>query len=376
LKEDSSFTNFSFITVGRITAISLQAVFFLVFASLLEPEVYGELNVVIALAGTFAAISRLGLDKTLQVYRAKNSPLTKEVDTLFTILTAASALILVFLDPLASLLSIGISFFAMHLHNLQGLRKYRSFMFSNLLKSGTFIIIPLSLYFVYEIPGVLIGMAISHFIASLPYFYNLRITKPVNLKKNYKIILHNFGVTSGTNLPYLVDKLLIGQLFGTYFVGIYQFNLQIFMALGVLPGVLWSFLLTEESKGNPHPKLIKLVILASVVISLIAIYLAPIGVRYIFPNYVEGIFSLQIMVTAIIPMTFQSVLYAKLMSKESTKVGFSSIVSIGSLLLLLSTLGKELGLVGLSFAVLISIILNVIFLYYLLKKQTSNPSIT
>jgi len=53
---------------------------------------------------------------------------------------------------------------------------------------------------------------------------------------------------------------------------------------------------------------------------------------------------------------------------ESTKVGYSAIVSIGSLLILLGFLGNEYGLVGMSIAVVISSILNVIFLFFLYRQ--------
>jgi O-antigen/teichoic acid export membrane protein len=366
---NNSIKNFSFISIGRTSATVLQAMFFLIFASLLDPEIYGELNVIVALAGTFAGISRLGLDKTLQIYQAKKSELYKEINTLFVILAAVSALILLFIDPLASFLSIGMSFFAMNLQNLLGLKKYKSFMFSSILKSSTFIIIPLILYSILEIPGIILGMAISHFIASFDYFSKLRLHKISNLRNNFGVILHNFGVDSGANLSFMVDKLLIAELFDLYVVGIYQFNLQIFLALGVLPNILMSYLLTEESNGNSHRKLSKFVILTSVIITIIVIISAPFGVEYIFPKYVEGVLALQIIVLSLVPASFQAILNAKLMSKESTRVGYSSIVRITSFLILIAVLGKEFGLVGLSLAVLISITLNTIFLYWLSKKK-------
>ena len=44
----NSFKNFSYIGVGRVTGIILQAIFYLIFAALLEPESYGELTYIIA----------------------------------------------------------------------------------------------------------------------------------------------------------------------------------------------------------------------------------------------------------------------------------------------------------------------------------------
>jgi len=362
--------NFSFITVGRITAVSLQAIFFIVFASLLDPKIYGELNLIIAIAGTVGTFSRFGLNQTLQIYRAKNnSIISDQINTLFVITTSIAAIILVILNPLAAILCVAMSFFAMNLQNLLGMRLYKQFMFVSILKSATFIVLPIVFYFIFEIPGIVLGMAISHFVASIPYFKQIKIKPFFELKNNYKTILNNFGVDS-IGFSFLVDKILIAQMFGVYFVGIYQFNLQIFMALAVLPGVLMSFLLTEESGGKSYRKLNLLVIATSVILAILVIIFAPLVVHKFFPKYNEGIFSLQILILSIIPESFQAILNAKLMARESIHVGLSAIVRISIFLILIAILGSLFGLIGLSLAVLISITLNVLFLWFLLKNTT------
>lgn len=73
---------------------------------------------------------------------------------------------------------------------------------------------------------------------------------------------------------------------------------------------------------------------------------------------------------AIIPLTISSILNAKLQSKESTVVGYSAIVRIGSMLVLIPILGSMFDLIGLSVAVLLSIILYTISLYIIYKKSS------
>jgi len=367
---ESTAKNFSYISIGRITAVSLQAIFFIVFASLLDPETYGELNLIIAIAGTVGTFSRFGLNQTLQIYRAKNnSVISDQINTLFVIATSIAAIILVLLNPWAAILCVAMSFFAMNLQNLLGMRMYKQFMYASILKSATFIVLPIVLYFLLQIPGIILGMAISHFIASIPYFKQIKIKPFPDLKHNYKTILNNFGVDS-VGFSFLVDKLLIGHMFGVYFVGIYQFNLQIFMAFAVLPGILLSFLLTEESKGKSYRKLNSLVILTSIILAISVIVFAPLGVSEFFPKYDEGISSLQILILSIIPESFQAILNAKLMARESTNVGLSAIVRISVFLILIAVLGSMYGLIGLSFAVLISITINVLFLWFLFKNTS------
>jgi len=59
--------------IGRITTIGIAAIFYLIIAALLEPERYGELNVIVALAGTFSTISLFGLNLSLQVIMPKKN---------------------------------------------------------------------------------------------------------------------------------------------------------------------------------------------------------------------------------------------------------------------------------------------------------------
>ena len=99
------------------------------------------------------------------------------------------------------------------------------------------------------------------------------------------------------------------------------------------------------------------------------IFLSDEFVSLFFPKYVEGISSLQILTISLIPFSITAILYAKLQAKESTKVGFSAIGRIGSLLVLLAVLGNFYGLVGLSMAVLISCIIESVFLFVLFIKS-------
>jgi len=371
LKQTDSIKNFSFVGIGRSITIILQAVLYLILAALLEPEIYGELNVILALAATFSSISLFGFNLTLQVNRAKkNSVVSEQVITLFLITTTCAAIILAFYDVLASLLCLSTSFFIMNQSHLLGIKNYKKYMKNSVLKSCTFLVIPLGLYFVLEIPGIIIGMTISAFIGSTYFFRVIKIRSFFGLKNQIGVLLHNFGVQANNTLIFMVDKLLIAYLFGFFIVGIYQFNLQIYLALGSLPITLGIFLISEEASGKSHGKLSLIAILASVLLAVLVIFLAPILVPYFFPKYTEGIFALQILIMSIIPLSISSIYSAKLIATESTKIGYSAIVQIGSILFFIAFLGELYQLEGLSLAVLLSAIINTIFVYFLYKQTT------
>ena len=206
------------------------------------------------------------------------------------------------------------------------------------------------------------------------FFKNLSFRSITGLKNHYKVLVHNFGVQAGATLPFTLDKLLMAPLFGFLIVGIYTFNLQVFMALSVLPVTLNQYLISEESSGVRHRKLSLLVVLSSIVLAGIAITLAPVLVQIFYPQYTEGIESLQVLVITIIPQSVGAVFSSRLLAQESTRIGFSSIILIGSMLILLVVLGGIYGLIGLAFAVLISQCANTLFLYFLYTKSKDKPS--
>lgn len=370
MEDKTSIKNFSYLGMGRIFSIAFQALFYLLLAAFIEPEIFGELHLILALAGTFSIFSLFGLKLSIQVsYAKKKFELADQITTLFVILTSVAALILILIEPIAALLCVSLSFFAMARASLLGLSEYKKYMYFSMLKSGTFFVIPFILYFTFDIPGIILGMAISNFIGSIPFFKRIKITKIISLKNHYKVLLHNFGVNAGSQLPDVLDKLVIVVFFSFFVVGVYQFNLQVLIALSVLPGVLGQFLISEESKGIGHKKLSYLIVFASIILAIISIFLAPILVPIFYSNYTEGIEGLQIMVIAIIPRAINAIYGSKLIARESTVVGYTAIVRIGSLLILLSILGQLYGLVGLALAVLISISATTLFTYILFKRS-------
>jgi len=368
MDKNSSATNFSYIGIGRIVTIVLQALFYLLFAKLLDPALYGELNVALALAGTFATLSRFGLNYSLQVSQSKKEhEISQQIKTLFLVTTSVASLILIPIDVFIAILCFGSSLFLMSQQDLLGLRKYKNFMSYSILKSVLFFVIPILLYFALEIPGIVLGMAIASIIPSISFFKDFKIKSFSGIRNKSKVLFQNYLIDL-SGLSVMIDKLLISYMYGLYSVGVYQFNLQILAALQVIPGVLFSYLISEVSTGETHGKITKLVVLATVGISITVIVISPFFVEMFFPKYIEGVFGLQLMVLTIIPQSIGASLGAKLVARESTKVGYVSLIIIGVLLLLIATLGGVYGFVGLSLAVLISTSIGVI-LYYVLSKK-------
>ena len=150
-------------------------------------------------------------------------------------------------------------------------------------------------------------------------------------------------------------------------MGIYQLNIQILFGLEIIPLALYSFLLSEEASGKSHYKISLMVILFSTLISLIVFFWAPSIMGYFFPAYVDGVQSLQIMIFSLVPLSISYILSAKLQAKKSSLVGYSGLVRISSLIILIIIL--EHSLIGLSFAVLISSLMYLVTLIFIFKHE-------
>jgi len=370
MEKDSDIRNFSFVGVGKVITIVFQALFYLLFAAILGPGDYGQLSVIIALAGTTSTISRLGLNVSLQVYQAKEkSELAQRIKTLFLLSTSAGAIVLLPINIFASALCIGASFAIMTHSELLGLRKYKQFMLFNVLRGGLFFVLPLILYFVLEISGIVLGIAIANLVSSIPVMKNIKIKSFIPLKSNFKNLSQNYLLDSSSSLWIIADKLIIASLFSFTIVGIYQFNIQILFALTVIPAILSSYLVTEESVGKTHGKINRLTIIASTILVFVSIIISPYFVNWLFPKYSEGIFSLQILLLTIIPLTLSSIFESKLLARESKKLWIVPMVKTSVLFILLVVLSQFFELAGMSLAVLISSSLGTILAYVFVKRS-------
>lgn len=364
--------NFMLVSSGRVISSALQAIFYIIFAILLSPEEYGNLSYLIAIAGVASIISRFGLTHSVVIFQAKSDYSTvNQINLLVLITTSIAAIILIPIDIFAAFLTLSSSVFLMYVHNLLGLKNYKKYFSYNLLKGSLIIVIPATGYYFFQLEGILFGMAIAYLLSSLPFFKSISFEKNLfqNFRNNFRIFLHNFGVDASTNLVKFIDKLVIAPIAGFAILGIYQLNLQILIGLEIIPIALHSYLLSEESSGNKHRKITGLVLLFSIFLVISIIFLSPFVIPEFFPQYIEGIESLQILVISLIPLTISSILNAKLQARNSTKVGYSAIIRIGSLLIMLVVLGSQFGLLGLSYSVLLSAIFNTIFLIYIFKSD-------
>ena len=367
---NSILPKFSYVLIGKSFSAGFQAIFYLLFAFFLDPSSYGNLSYFIAIAGTVSIISRFGFNQSITITQARNDQkLSNSINIISIFSCGIGSIFLIFLDPILAIFCFSISLFVMNIQNLIGLGKYQKYMWFDIVKGILLVVIPVVLFQFFEINGIIIGMTIAYFVSSFNFLKSINFSNfDLSLIKNrFNFLLHNYGVDIGNYAPKFFDKLLIFSILDLSSLGIYQLNLQILFALEVLPMALHSFLLSEKSRGISHRTTIILSIIVSISITVGVILISPYMISIFFPEYVDGIESLQLLVFSLIPLTINVILYSELQSKDSKLVGYSGIIRIVSLLAFILFL-SSFGLVGLSLSVLLSIILTSIFLFYAYKK--------
>jgi len=365
------------VSSGNAIASITGGLFWLLIASLLTPEEYGELNYYLSVGLMFGTLSIFGLNTTVITFLSKGNNIIKYQAYFFVLLSNVVLFIvlLVFIKhlPAVSLL-VGFSFFTMSLAEDLGKQNYKRYSITVILQRAFNITLSLSLYFIMGIDGIIIGYALSTILFSYNFFRSVKKFRFQfnDLKKNFSFIVHCYSLEISGNVSNHIDKLLIAPLFGFVVLGLYQIGFQFLVFMAIIPMSMFQFLLPRESAGiNDKTTAIKGLSIA-VIVCIVFFITIPYIISSFFPNFIESIMAAQIMIFGIIPSTVNAILNSRLFgTKKSTPVFISAITRICSLIILMVILGSQFGLIGLSISVVMSLILQSVTLLVFFKFNFS-----
>lgn len=353
------FKDLSTVGIANLLGNGISAVFWLVLASLMDAESYGEINYFIAIASVTSAISFLGAGNALMVFSSKETKVQSPILIITSVASIISALVLfaMFSNIAISLYVIGYVIFNHLLYESLGKKLYPSYARYYVLQRILLIGFALGLYFLIGPIGVVFGYAFSFFPFIIKTYKKFRISKVEFsiLRGKISFMRDSFGHSMLSVLSTYTDKLIVAPIFGFSFLGNYQLSFQILMLLTMLPGIAFSYILPQESSGNPHRKLWLITILIVSISVIFTIALAPSVLPALMPKYGPAIDLIQIMSIAAIPMTVTLRYTSKFLGNEK-----SMIVLIGKGIFLTShivgifTLGTELGIQGVAISLVIA----------------------
>ena len=364
--------NFSSILFADGIGAIFSAIFWITFASLIDPEQYGEISLWIGIAGFVSTISIIGTRDALTVYIAKKVKIESTFYFLGLIIGIILSLIVLFIFYKLDLVFLIFAYIinVLAIGELLGKKLYQSYAKYVLIQKILTLVLGLGFFYLFGVDGILYALAITYVMYSVRIFQGFKNSK-INfelLKPRKGFIASNYILMVTTSLHGQLDKFIIAPLLGFVLLGNYALALQIIGIMMIFPSVLFKFILPQDSSGISNKKLKKLSILISIFIFLVGFFLSPIIIPELFPKYTDVVEAIQIMSINVVIATFTYLYTSKFLGLEKSKyLLINKLIGILILATAMIILGSLYGIFGLAIAFLINSSSSLIFLYIIDK---------
>ena len=351
-----------------IVGTVISGLFWLYIASQLNPEIYGEVIYFISIAGLAQMISLLGSSNALTVYTAKN---VKIQSTLFliSILAAAFSLVIItiFYNRIdAGLLAVGFVLFSLVNSVMLGKKLFVKYSKIVLSQKILTLVLGLGLYFVFDVYGIIYGLALSyipHLFIFVKEFSGTKIDFTL-LKPRKGFIINNYVMSLTAGLGGTVDKLIIAPVLGLALLGNYSLALQMLTIMMVFSEVVYKYLLPLDASGESNKKIRQIALIISIIITILGVTILPNVIDWLFPKYVDATDAIQIMSLAVVPGTIVILYSSKFLGMEKSKfVLTTKLVSLGVMVGGFLYFGPIYGAIGLAWIIVTMVTWEAIFLF-------------
>ena len=360
IKNIRGLRNVATIGSSNIIGTAITSVFWISIAGLLGTESYGELSYFLAIIGISSIIAMIGGGYTMQVYAAKKIKIESSLYFLGIIAStvAAITLFLMFENFGVSICVIGIVAFNLILFEILGKKLYKKYFKIFVGQKILFVLIASAFYFVFgTIEGILVGYGVSLLLFSQIIYKSFKNNK-VNftiIRERVKFLSHNYLADLSATARNNVDKLIIAPLLGFSFLGNYFLGLQVLAIMLIIPGIVFKYTLPEDSTGKSTGKIKILTIIVSFFIMLLGIFVAPLVIPIVLPEYATTIDLIPILSLVIIPKTISVMITSSFLGKENSKyVVIGNIITFGVLVVSLFPLAELFEITGVAIAYVIA----------------------
>ena len=360
-----------------IVGSGISAFFWLYIASQLNPDAYGEIIYFISIAGLAQLVSLIGSSNALTVYTAKNIKIQSTLFFVSILATAVSlAVITIFLDRIdVGLLAVGYVIFS--LVNSVMLGKKLFVKYSKLILSQKIltVVLGVGLYFVFDVYGIIYGLALSyipHLIIFVREFSRTKIDFTL-LKPRKGFIMNNYVMNLAAGLGGIIDKLIIAPVLGLALLGNYSLAAQMLTMMMVFSAVVYKYLLPLDASGESTKKIRKIALILSIIIAVLGVTILPNVIDWIFPKFIDAKDAIQIMSIGVIPGTISILYGSKFLAMEKSKIVMTpKLISLGIIIGGFLYFGPIYGTVGLAWVIVTALIQESIFL--LIMNRTLRTS--
>ena len=337
-----------------IIANAISAAFWLVIASLLLVEEYGEISYFIAIASmTICCV--VGSPQALMVYSTKYEKIVPTLLLLTLIFTVAASLIAFIIVQRFEIIFLVFSFIVLEasVTLLVGKKLYTRYSKFLLTQKILQFAIGIGLSFSLGVNGVLIGIALANFVL-IPIFYKELRRYKIDfslLKPKKEFIINNQMIYLISVFRRDIDKIVIVPLLGFTVLGNFALTLQFFTIMMVLSSISYKYLLPKDVSGEKNAKLKKILILVSVLIALSGFFFSPYFIENFFMKFSESIIPIQIASFSVIPSTISVILFAKILALEKSRfLIIANSVQLCVILIGTIFLGILYGIIGVTIA--------------------------
>ena len=159
------------------------------------------------------------------------------------------------------------------------------------------------------------------------------------------------------------DKLIVAPILGFAILGNYQLGIQVLSLLGILPGIVYQYILPRDSSGESDKNLKKLVIIVAIILAGLGFILAPIILPVLFPKFTEAIEVVQIVSISVIPSTINLIYVSKFLGNELSKIVLiGSGIFLGVQIVSIFILGNLFDVNGIAFSLVLAALAESVFL--------------
>ena len=333
---------------------AISAIFWLIIASLLLVEEYGEISYFVAIA-SLGICCVVGSSDTLMVFSTKNQKIVPTLLLLTLIFTMIASLIAFVIIQRFEIIFLIFSFivFQVSITLLLGKRLYAKYSKFLLTQKILQFAIGIGLYFLLGVNGVLIGIALSNF-ALIPIFYkelrNFKIDLSL-LKPKKEFIINNHIIYAISVFRRDIDKIIVVPILGFTVLGNFALTLQFYAIMMIFSSVAFKYLLPRDVSGEKNIQLKILLILLSIVITLSGIFFSPFFIENFFTKFSESIIPIQIASLSVISTTISVILYSKILALEKSRfLMIANSVQLCAILIGTIILGILYGIIGVTIA--------------------------
>ena len=366
IKNFKGLKDLSSLGIGNITSSGISGVFWFYLAALIGTEGYGELSYLLAIAGIASTLASIGSGYTTIVYTAKKINILPAtfIVTIIGSATAAFAIYLALDNPALSGYVLLYVVFNLGTATLMGLKQFKKYAALLILQKIIMIVLVISLYYIYENNGVILGYALSFLIFTPIIFREIKMNgiQFSVLKPRLGFMFNSYGTDLVKAFSGNTDKLIIGPLFGLSLLGNYHLGMQFLVIAAIIPNIIMQYTLPRDSSGENNDEIKKYIVIFSTLIALIGIFVGPTIIDLLFPEYSGRTEIIQIMILAIIPKTISLTLMSKFLGMEKSKL-----VIIGAIIFLLVQIptiilfGEIAGIIGIAISLVLAETIQAIF---------------